>query len=679
MSGATLNEELSKLAEPYKKVSASIEAASSLSAQLNKQLITLGNSSKGPLDNIAASFQSITNEANQAAKEGLLAMEAFTKGLDQKVLKHLQDKYDSGSTEDTTSTAELLSIANTEMQKFANAAANAAASSKVHTNKMKELKNITALSASAAKEYYNEQRLSNIELVKGLKAKKATLKIGSADNQKQVLAIDKKIAALNSTQLLEAKETLDIEKAKINKKRMLLSLSQKIASTTASNLTSEMASYKQSILNTKGRISKTLTSEENISFLKEFETKKIENAKEVAKIARTNLELEVGLMRAKFQYLEQQAILLKHPLEPSFIKKYTDMLDKYQKAKTTSINNTETTSTTKASWDLKSAEAANSRLVERQKLTIITSDAETKITLENRAQEDLLLKISQKSGLIAESYNEQFSVSKLISEQKLVQYKIAKKLLELEQLKEGSPDKKTKLVNEIGILQAEYNSYFGKIQKQKRDISDTGKLMNELNESFESGMISAFDNIITGTESVKDAFGNMAISILKSLSQVISKMIAVSIMQKVMGMVGSTVGGSAVSAGAVTGTTTMDIGVAHARYGGVIENGKHLPGFATGGVASGSTAGYPVTLHGKEAVVPLPNGNDIPVELKGSSDINNVTVNVSMDGSGNTSQESSESQGRKMAQLGNLVSQAVQEELMRQKRPGGILSPYGAA
>ena len=30
-------------------------------------------------------------------------------------------------------------------------------------------------------------------------------------------------------------------------------------------------------------------------------------------------------------------------------------------------------------------------------------------------------------------------------------------------------------------------------------------------------------------------------------------------------------------------------------------------------------------------------------------------------------------------QLGRVISSAVQEELQRQRRPGGILSPYGAA
>lgn len=38
-------------------------------------------------------------------------------------------------------------------------------------------------------------------------------------------------------------------------------------------------------------------------------------------------------------------------------------------------------------------------------------------------------------------------------------------------------------------------------------------------------------------------------------------------------------------------------------------------GFANGGIASGPKSGYSTTLHGTEAIVPLPNGNSIPVEM----------------------------------------------------------------
>jgi hypothetical protein len=49
-----------------------------------------------------------------------------------------------------------------------------------------------------------------------------------------------------------------------------------------------------------------------------------------------------------------------------------------------------------------------------------------------------------------------------------------------------------------------------------------------------------------------------------------------------------------------------------------------------------------------------------------------------MDGQGGSSSDSS-SNGQQGANIGKLIAGAVQEELQRQKRPGGILSPYGAA
>lgn len=65
-----------------------------------------------------------------------------------------------------------------------------------------------------------------------------------------------------------------------------------------------------------------------------------------------------------------------------------------------------------------------------------------------------------------------------------------------------------------------------------------------------------------------------------------------------------------------------------------------LLGFSEGGVVSGPTRGYPVNLHGTEAVVPLPNGRSIPVELSGAirgqggGDTINLSVTVN-GGNGN--------------------------------------------
>jgi hypothetical protein len=83
-------------------------------------------------------------------------------------------------------------------------------------------------------------------------------------------------------------------------------------------------------------------------------------------------------------------------------------------------------------------------------------------------------------------------------------------------------------------------------------------------------------------------------------------------------------------------------------------------------------------LHGTEAVVPLPNKKEIPVEIRGGTgNVNNISISVSTDGTTQQRSEGDDSGGGRA--LARVVSMAVQDELQKQKRPGGILSPFGAA
>ena len=116
------------------------------------------------------------------------------------------------------------------------------------------------------------------------------------------------------------------------------------------------------------------------------------------------------------------------------------------------------------------------------------------------------------------------------------------------------------------------------------------------------------------------------------------------------------------------------------KTGGVFSGGAKMAGYSSGGVARGSRAGYPVELHGTEAVVPLPNGRSIPVEMSGGAgQQNNVTVNVAVDNQGGATSSTGGISGDQAAKFGNAISEAVKKELLNQKRPGGMLSPYGVA
>ena len=113
-----------------------------------------------------------------------------------------------------------------------------------------------------------------------------------------------------------------------------------------------------------------------------------------------------------------------------------------------------------------------------------------------------------------------------------------------------------------------------------------------------------------------------------------------------------------------------------AKSGGVMTPKGKAPGYSTGGVARGPMSGYPAILHGTEAVVPLPNGKSIPVEMSnGGQTQNNIVVNISSEGQTTTEG----STGPDMDRVGQAVAKAVQIELQNQKRSGGMLNPYGAA
>lgn len=219
-----------------------------------------------------------------------------------------------------------------------------------------------------------------------------------------------------------------------------------------------------------------------------------------------------------------------------------------------------------------------------------------------------------------------------------------------------------------------------KLKTAERNQDVATRLADTAMQSLENGMASAINSIVQGTATVKEAFSSLAMSVLQALSQMISKMIAVRIMQSLIGMPGGSDAGMTDMSGLnqFDGMGMMTQGVA--RYGGVFgSNGKSMPGYATGGIAKGPQAGYPVMMHGTEAVVPLPNGKSIPVHLEGGAgQQNNVTVNVAIDNNGQATQDAPTGEHQSM-NIGRAVASAVQKELQNQKRAGGILNPYGAA
>lgn len=218
--------------------------------------------------------------------------------------------------------------------------------------------------------------------------------------------------------------------------------------------------------------------------------------------------------------------------------------------------------------------------------------------------------------------------------------------------------------------EAEYNQQLAQLNRTKdvalqnadivaQQATEIGQLGVAIGDSLASSMQNAFQGLIQGTMSAKQAFKSMASSILGAIAKIIAELLVAKALTAAFGG-----GGLFPGVGSFLGIRT----------GGIVEP---VPGYATGGIARGREAGYPAVLHGTEAVVPLPNGKSIPVEMqKGSGQGNNVTVNVTMHSDGRVDQQSDEN---RTGQLGHMIAAAVQKELQNQKRSGGILNPYGTA
>lgn len=206
------------------------------------------------------------------------------------------------------------------------------------------------------------------------------------------------------------------------------------------------------------------------------------------------------------------------------------------------------------------------------------------------------------------------------------------------------------------------------LAQAKSELEPINQIINTIENSLTTNLEGAFTALIDGTKSAKEAFADMAKAILSDIAAMIAK-------QLVLNLLIAATGGTG---GFFSNLFGRDGGMFESapskRYGGMTEPQT----FGMGGIARGREAGYPAILHGTEAVVPLPNGKEIPVQMMNGGQSNNVVVNVSIDNNGNSRQNTSadESQG---ASLGNAIAVAVQRELQNQKRSGGILNPYGAS
>lgn len=199
-------------------------------------------------------------------------------------------------------------------------------------------------------------------------------------------------------------------------------------------------------------------------------------------------------------------------------------------------------------------------------------------------------------------------------------------------------------------------------------------------ESVGDAFGQAFKEISAGTASAQEIlagfFQNLANAFSDMASQMIAQMVQMLLYKQLLGpFLNSMAGNMFVPGpsgftfpglfGAADGAAFSN-GIKPFAMGGVVGS-PTLFKFANGGAMNTGVMGEA----GPEAIMPLSRGSDgkLGVTASGSgSSTNNVTVNVDATGS----KVQGDNNGAN--QLGRAVAAAVQEELLRQKRPGGLLS-----
>ncbi len=206
-----------------------------------------------------------------------------------------------------------------------------------------------------------------------------------------------------------------------------------------------------------------------------------------------------------------------------------------------------------------------------------------------------------------------------------------------------------------------------KFAEELLNVKSEADILNEkfmeIGQSVEQGIVSNLTDAVMGTQSLADAAINVLNDLKRKLVEVAMQRAVSGIGSKIGGFFGNLFGGGKKSSGGGF------LGGANAFTGG---GGGISPllGFANGGrppVGKASIVGE----RGPEIFVPTSSGTIIPNNMIGGGGgvTNMVTVNVDASGAPQVQGSTAEAN-----QLGQLIGQAIQEQLVKEKRPGGLLT-----
>jgi len=245
-----------------------------------------------------------------------------------------------------------------------------------------------------------------------------------------------------------------------------------------------------------------------------------------------------------------------------------------------------------------------------------------------------------------------------------MEQRVAKVLEEFKKLEEGLPtiqELMKELNREMESMSYSIPTAMDKTSAELRKLTSTSYMVVTAAETIGNAFGESFKGIVKGSMTAQQALANLFNRTADAFLDMAAKMIAKQIQLKILGIGLNFFGtpfdrGLAPSRGSTTGGTDI--------FGRDFDDEFFGQPLANGGIAKAGRT-HLVGERGPELFTPGVTGTVTPNHALGGA-----TVVVNVDASG-TSVEGNEANGE---ELGRLIGAVVQSELIKEKRPGGLLA-----
>ena len=239
----------------------------------------------------------------------------------------------------------------------------------------------------------------------------------------------------------------------------------------------------------------------------------------------------------------------------------------------------------------------------------------------------------------------------LIGEKQAEEIRFQREINQLRELKFLPKEEIDAAIAKLKEMRELAKSFGGQVAKSFADVvKSAGDLGANLGTSFGNAFIGLGDQLAEFVTTGKASFADFARSVLADMSRILIQFAMFQTLKSI-----------------VPGGSALGKFLGFANGGIMTANGPlQLKRYAAGGIASSPQLAMFGEGSRPEAYVPLPDGRSIPVTMKGGG-TGDIIVNVDASGS---NVQGNESQGKALA---GVIGAAVQAELIKQKKPGGIL------